>query len=61
MIEYLPEAIALSFSWPALIAVILGSIVGVVVGVLPGLGSALGCGQANGGRQQKPFTQLLSD
>lgn len=42
MIEYLPEALALSFSWPALIAVILGSIVGVVVGVLPGLGSALG-------------------
>ncbi|MBL6927939.1 MAG: tripartite tricarboxylate transporter permease [Rhodospirillales bacterium] len=42
MIEHLPEAMSLAFSWHALLAVLAGSVVGVVVGVLPGLGSALG-------------------
>ena len=42
MIDFLPEAMALAFSWHALVALVAGSVIGVVVGVLPGLGSALG-------------------
>lgn len=53
MLEYVPGALALSFTVPVLIALAIGTVLGIIIGALPGLGTVLGLVMA------LPFTYSL--
>jgi putative tricarboxylic transport membrane protein len=42
MIEHIPGALAISMSWPVLVAMLIGTVAGIIIGALPGLGTVLG-------------------
>lgn len=53
MIEFVPQAFAVAFSFEVLVALAVGTFAGIIIGALPGLGTVLGLVMA------LPFTYVL--